>query len=76
MSKGYIRRHWQRYNTFADGKITQYMHQIGCIYLVVPQQKWNNIYLETIYKLEGGILQTSALKIKSERELEFLSSFK
>ena len=43
------------------------MHQIASIYIVVPQQKWNNTYLETIYKLEGGggILQTSALKIKS-----------
>ena len=30
------------------------MHQIACIYIVVPQQKWNNAYLETAYKLEGG----------------------
>ena len=30
------------------------MHQIAGIYIVVPQQKWNNTYLETIYKLEGG----------------------
>ena len=37
--KGYIRQYWQRYNTFADGRITQYMHQIACIYIVVPQQK-------------------------------------
>ena len=54
MSKGYIRQYLQRYNTFADGRITQYMHQIGCIYIVVPQQKWNNTCLETIYKLEVG----------------------
>ena len=53
MSKGYIRQYWQRYNTFADGRITQYMHQIACIYIAVLQQKWNNTYLETIYKLEG-----------------------
>ena len=30
------------------------MHQIACIYIEVPQQKWNNTYLETTYKLEGG----------------------
>ena len=34
-------------------RITQYMHQIACIYIVVPQQQWNNTYLETTYKLEG-----------------------
>ena len=39
MSKGYIRQYSQRYNTFADGRITQYMRQIACIYIVVPQQK-------------------------------------
>ena len=32
MSKGYIRQYWQRYNPFASGRITQYMHQIACIY--------------------------------------------
>ena len=52
--KGYIYQYWQRHNTFADGRITQYMHHIACIYIVVPQQKWNNAYLETAYKLEGG----------------------
>ena len=30
------------------------MHQIACIYFVVPQQKWKNSYLETTEKLEGG----------------------
>ena len=39
MLKGYILQYWQRYNTFAGGKITQYMHQIVCVYIVVPQQK-------------------------------------
>ena len=29
------------------------MHQIACIYIAVPQQKWNNTYLEITYKLEG-----------------------
>ena len=29
------------------------MHQIACIYFLVLQQKWNNTYLETTYKLEG-----------------------
>ena len=52
MSKGYIRQYWQKYNTYADGRITQYMYQIhetACIYIVVPHQKLNNIYLETRY---------------------------
>ena len=44
----------KRNNTFAEGRIAQNMHQIACIYIVVPQQKWNNAYLETAYKLEGG----------------------
>ena len=30
------------------------MLQIACIYIVVPQQKWNNTYLETAWKLEEG----------------------
>ena len=30
------------------------MHQIACIYIVVPSIMWNNTYVETIYKLEGG----------------------
>ena len=58
----------------VDKDITQYMHQVACIYIAVPQQKWNNTYLETTYKLEGGrggggggggILQTIVFKIKS-----------
>ena len=65
MSKGYIHQYQQRYNTFADGRITQDMHQTACIYIVVTQQKWNSSYLETVCKLEGGILQTSAFKIES-----------
>ena len=31
MSKGYIGQYLQRCKTFADGSITQYMHQIACI---------------------------------------------
>ena len=30
----------------------KYMHQIACIYIVAPQQMWNNTYLETTYNLE------------------------
>ena len=30
------------------------MHEIACIYTAVPHQIWNNAYLETAYKLEGG----------------------
>ena len=52
------------------------MHQIACIYIVVPQQKWENMYLESIKKLDGGVLQTFVFKIKSQRKLEFLISFK
>ena len=42
------------------------MHQIACIYIAVPQQKWNHAYLETTYKLEGGILQTFLLRWKAD----------
>ena len=41
------------------------MLQIACIYIPVPQQKWNNTHLGTTYKLEGAILQTSVFKMKS-----------
>ena len=42
------------------------MHKIACIYIVVSQQKWNNTYLETTYKLDWGeILQNSVFKVKS-----------
>ena len=54
-----------KYNAFADGRITQYVYQIACIYLVVPQQKCSNVCLETTYKLKRGILQTSAFMMKS-----------
>ena len=30
------------------------MHEIVCFYIVVPLEKWNNAYLETASKLEGG----------------------
>ena len=30
------------------------MHEVACSYIVAAQQKWNNTYLETIYKLEEG----------------------
>ena len=45
--KGYICQYGQRYQTFANGRITQYLPQIACIYIVVSQQKWKNTYLET-----------------------------
>ena len=54
MSKRLYRQNWQRCNTFANGRTTQYMHQIACIYIVVSQQEWNNPYLGTLYKLERG----------------------
>ena len=37
--KGYLSHYWQRYNTIAEERITQYMHQIACSYILVPQQK-------------------------------------
>ena len=51
MSKGYVCQYWQRYNFFADGRITQYMHRIACIYILVLQQRWENTYFKTTYKL-------------------------
>ena len=50
MLKGYICQYWQRYNTFADTRIKQYMYQIACIYIEVPLQMWDNTYLETIFR--------------------------
>ena len=49
------------------------MHQIACIYIVVPQQKWNNAYLETAYKLEGGNVANYCFQDKG---LTRISSFK
>ena len=40
------------------------MHKIACIYIVVPDQKWNNTYLETTYKLEGGNIANYCLQDK------------
>ena len=79
--QNYIFVNIDRYKIFADGRITQYMHQIACIYIVVPQQKWNETYLEATYKLERGNIANFCFDEKlnttnSFRELEFLSSFK
>ena len=41
------------------------MQQIAYIYIAVPQEKWNNTYLGTTYKLEGGNVTTIVFKIKS-----------
>ena len=35
-----------KYSNFADGKITQYMHQIAWIYIIVRHQKRYNTYLK------------------------------
>ena len=74
MPKGYIRRYRRRSITFADNGTTQYMHQIACLYIVVPKQKWNNTYLKT--RSGEYFFQTFASKIKSYEKLELLSSFK
>lgn len=34
MLKVYIRQYWQRYNISADSRMTWYLHQITCIYIV------------------------------------------
>lgn len=60
------------------------MHQIVCIHIMVPQQRWKNTYLEITYTPEGGgnvanfCLQNEKLTAtkKRQQELEFLSSFK
>ena len=33
MLNGYICQYWQKYNCFADGRITKYMHHTACITL-------------------------------------------
>ena len=73
--KGCIHQNWQRYNTFADGRRTQYMHQIACIYIVVPQQKWNNAYLETAYKLEGGNVSNYCFQVKELTRVRIFKFF-
>ena len=65
--KSYIRQYCRRYITFSDGRITQYMHQVACIYIAVTQQKRNNTYLEFIYKLEGGYCRLLSSRWKVER---------
>ena len=35
-----------KYNNFADDRITQYMHQIAWIYIIVRQQKRYDTYLK------------------------------
>ena len=45
------------------------MRQITFIYIVVPQQKWNNTHLETTFILEGRDIATSVFKIKSCRKI-------
>ena len=52
------------------------MHQIAYIYVVVPQQKWNNIYWEIIHKLEGGDFATFCSQDKELTRIIFLSSLK
>ena len=47
------------------------MHQIACTYIAVPQQKWNNTYLETINKLEGGNIANFCSQDKELTKLQF-----
>ena len=51
------------------------MHQIACIYIVVPQQKWNNTYLKTTYKLEGGSIANYCFQDKELRRIQIFKFF-
>ena len=75
MSKGNVRQHWQRYITFADSGITQLMHQIAFLYIVVPKQKWNNTYLKTAHKLEKGNISNICFQDKELRKIKAFKFF-
>ena len=51
------------------------MHQIARIYMVVPQQKWNNTYLQAAEKLEGKIIAKIVFNMKSLKELKRIGIF-
>ena len=51
------------------------MHQIACIYIVVPQQKWNNAYVETAYKLEGGNVSNYCFQVKELTRVRIFKFF-
>ena len=51
------------------------MHQIPCIYIVVRHQKWNNAYLETAYKLEGGNVANYYFQDKGLTRIRILKFF-
>ena len=55
--------------------ITQYMHQIACIYTVVPQQKENNAYLETAYQLEEGNVANYCFQDKGLTRIKVFTLF-
>ena len=52
------------------------MHHIACIYIVVPQQKCNNTYLEITYKLEGGNVANYCFQDKELTKIGILSFLK
>ena len=52
------------------------MHQISFIYIVVPQQKWNNTYLKTTYKLQEVSIASFYFQDKELARIIILSSFK
>ena len=62
MLNGYILQ-FDRCNAFADGRITQYIHQMAFNYIAGPQQKWN-IQKLTTFKLEGD---TANFYLQSEK---------
>ena len=51
------------------------MHQIACIYIVVPQQKSNNTYLEATYKLEGRNVANYCFQDKKLTRIRICKSF-
>ena len=52
------------------------MHQIACIYTVVPEQKWKNSYLETTQKLEARNITNFCFQDKELTKARVLSSCK
>ena len=51
------------------------MHQVACIYIVVPQEKWNNTYLETTYKLEGVNMASPCFEDKEQTRIIIFKFF-
>ena len=60
-------------NTFVVGWMTQYMLIIGCIYIVVPQQKWILLFKIKAYGKKG---RYSIVKNKTKILERVIKNFK